>query len=90
MPQYLLVRHERITPRCLCDFSALVGRIGRARLPSWKKKGFFSMNTRNFLIAATISVIALGLGACVGKAPGYGGGVGKAPPPVEAPIVRKG
>ena len=46
------------------------------------------MIARKFLLAATLSLVAMGMGACVGKAPGYG--IGKAPPPVEAPLVRKG
>jgi hypothetical protein len=48
--------------------------------------------SRTIALVATLSVVALGMGACVGKAPGVG--FGKAPPPapapVEAPIVRKG
>lgn len=49
------------------------------------------MIARKFLLAATLSLVALGMGACVGKAPGYGPvGIGKAPPPAQAPLVVKG
>ena len=36
------------------------------------------------VIVATVAVLAISMGACVGK------GKGKAPPPVAAPIVTKG
>jgi hypothetical protein len=47
---------------------------------------------KKLVLVAVASVALMSGVACVGKAPGYGFGKGKAPPPapVSEPIVRKG